>query len=261
MLPSAFGSAYVGEAFSCTLCANNELATSADRLVTSVKIVAEMQTPSQTLLLEPSPDIDEAIKSGLGPGESLQRIIRFDLREEGSHVLVVNVTYSETILSRETASSGRVRSFRKLYQFVAQPCLSVRTKASTLSSRGAGIQEKMDSEPASYALEAQLENLADGPMTLESLRFDAKSPFISTSLNWDILQPGVLDAKLPTLSPREVFQVAFLINGRPNEGEGFNPPEVTKDGRTLLGALTIRWRSAMGDPGTLSTGWLTSRKS
>lgn len=251
----------MGESFSCTLCANNELSPSADRTVTSVKLIAEMQTPSQTVPLELTPDHDEAGRSGLLPGESLQKVVRFDLREEGSHVLAVSLSYSENILSKSanSASGGRVRSFRKLYQFLAQPCLSVRTKASDLPSLDTSNDRRQSAKLSRYALEAQLENLADGPITLDNLTFDAKSPFKSTSLNWDIPNLDSKRATAPTLAPREVTQVAFFIDEDP-PGARDKAKEFTKDGRAILGVLTIRWRSAFGDPGILSTGWLTSRR-
>ena len=250
----------MGESFSCTLCANNELSPSGDRTVTSVKIVAEMQTPSQSVPLQLIPDHDEAGRSGLDPGESLQKVVRFDLREEGSHMLAVSVSYSENILSKSasSASGGRVRTFRKLYQFAAQPCLSVRTKASVLPLPETGIDQRHLAKRSRYALEAQLENLADGLITLENLTFDAKSPFRSTSINWDIPNLDTKRATAPTLAPREVTQVAFVLDE--GYGPSDEPKEYTKDNRVILGVLTIQWRSASGDPGVLSTGWLTSRR-
>ena len=225
-------------------------------MVTSVKMQVEMQTPSQTVTLDLDPDDDDAVKTGTQPGQSLQKTVGFDLREEGTHVLAVSITYSETIHSQaeKSASGGRVRTFRKLYQFLAQPCLSVRTKASDLPAR-------QDLVPAlsRYALEAQLENLADGPITLEELIFEAKMPFVSTSLNWDVAEPDIKDVELPTLIPRDITQVAYLIEEQHDKLERI-AKELTADGRTILGVLTIRWRSAMGDPGVLSTGWLTSRR-
>ncbi|MCJ1388773.1 hypothetical protein MMC18_001623 [Xylographa bjoerkii] len=220
---------------------------------------AEIQTPSQTVPLELTPNNDEASKSGITPGESLQKIVRYDLREEGTHVLAVSLSYSENIISKSTTSGGRVRSFKKLYQFQAQPCLSVRTKASDLPSRDAGEEKRQGSGLSRYALEAQLENLADGSITLEHLTFEAKSPFRSSSLNWDIPHLDTQQLETPTLAPREVTQVAFLIEEHPTNDDEL-AKEFTKDGRALLGVLTIRWRSAMGDPGVLSTGWLTSRR-
>jgi hypothetical protein len=91
------------------------------------------------------------------PGESLQKILRFELKEEGNHVLAVTVTYTETVLKAEgMAASGRVRTFRKLYQFVAQQLLSVRTKAGELGE-GTG----------KFLLEAQLENMGEGAVSFE----------------------------------------------------------------------------------------------
>lgn len=265
MLPPAFGSAYVGETFSCTLCANNELPPNSDRIITSVKIIAEMQTPSQTVILELSPKEDDFSRSGLPPGATMQKIVRFDLREDGNHVLSVSLSYSENTISKveNSASSGRVRSFRKLYQFIAQPCLSVRTKTSELSSVENGKEKVQVLRSSRYALEAQVENLADGVITLEGLTFDAKDPFKARSLNWDVPIPDQTVSQFPMLAPHDITQVAFLIEEQniPYQDTDFLKKEVTKDGRTVLGMLTIRWRSAMGDPGILSTGWLTSKRS
>jgi hypothetical protein len=71
---------------------------------------------------------------------------------------------------------------------------------------------------------------------------------------------GLLNA--PILNPRDVIQVAFLLEQQPgteeaNEESGKLSPG---DTRRILGQLAIQWRSALGDRGSLSTGWLTSRK-
>lgn len=96
-----------------------------------------------------------------GPGDSLQRILRFELKEEGNHVLAVTVTYTETALGEGKTASGRVRTFRKLYQFVAQQLLSVRTKAGEMSQRDGSSR---------YLLEAQLENMGESAVCLEVRR-------------------------------------------------------------------------------------------
>lgn len=161
-LPEAFGSAYVGETFSCTLCANNELLPSDHtRAISGVRIQGDMQTPSNPSgspldLAGADGEVDGAISPS--PGESLQRILRFELKEEGNHVLAVTVTYTETALGEGKASGGRVRTFRKLYQFVAQQLLSVRTKAGDLSQKN-GMSR--------YLLEAQLENMGEAAVSLE----------------------------------------------------------------------------------------------
>jgi hypothetical protein len=161
-LPEAFGSAYVGETFSCTLCANNELLPSDHtKAISGVRIQGDMQTPSNPSgspldLAGADGEVDGAVSPS--PGESLQRILRFELKEEGNHVLAVTVTYTETALGEGKASGGRVRTFRKLYQFVAQQLLSVRTKAGDLSQKN-GMSR--------YLLEAQLENMGEAAVSLE----------------------------------------------------------------------------------------------
>jgi hypothetical protein len=161
-LPEAFGSAYVGETFACTLCANNELLPSdASKVVSGVKIQGDMQTPSNPTgspLELASTGAEAEGSSSPAPGESLQHILRFELKEEGNHVLAVTVTYTETALGEGKAASGRVRTFRKLYQFVAQQLLSVRTKAGELSKSN-GMSR--------YLLEAQLENMGEAAVCLE----------------------------------------------------------------------------------------------
>jgi hypothetical protein len=138
--------------------------------VTSVRIVAEMQTPSSVAALELDPAGDTA-QSGLDIGESLQKIVRYDLKEEGNHILAVSVSYTENRISENAqAASGRVRTFRKLYQFVAQPCLSVRTKASELpplevNNKSLGPYGK--TRLLRFALEAQLENVGDGAVVIK----------------------------------------------------------------------------------------------
>jgi trafficking protein particle complex subunit 13 len=82
-------------------------------------------------------------------------VLKLSLQEDGEHTLAVTVTYTETNLGVEgRAAGGRVRTFRKLYQFVARSLISVRTKACDVPGGG-------------YALEAQLENLGDYGVVLE----------------------------------------------------------------------------------------------
>lgn len=136
-----------------------------------MRIVAEMQTPSSVTALELEPPNDSASTEGLKIGESLQKIVRFDLKEEGNHILAVSVSYTETKIGSDSqAASGRVRTFRKLYQFVAQPCLSVRTKASELpplevDNKSLGPYGK--TRLLRFALEAQLENVGEGAVVVK----------------------------------------------------------------------------------------------
>lgn len=89
-----------------------------------------------------------------------------------------------------------------------------------------------------------------------------RSPFKSTSLNWDASPPGEEVGSSPIINPRDVFQVAFLLEQQGGlAGDDENAAKLRSgDRRLILGQLSIQWRSAMGDRGTLSTGWLTGRQ-
>lgn len=225
---------------------------------------AEMQTPSQAVPLQLSSPIKEDKENASTPGYSIQKIIRFDLKEEGNHVLAVNITYTENTLAPGTgsvATGGRSRTFRKLYQFIAQPCLSVRTKATELPSHE--IEDRTfgpygKSKLLRFALEAQLENVADTPITLEETSLDVRAPFKSTSLNWDLST----DSENPILSPRDVLQIAYLVEQQQDVTDGLDKlkTDMKRDGRTTLGQLSIEWRGPMGERGFLTTGNLLTRR-
>lgn len=138
-----------------------------------------MQTPSQVVVLDLEPVTEGGGSGGhatqqpdgLQKGQSVQKIVRFDLKEEGNHILAVSVSYTETLMGQDfQAASGRVRTFRKLYQFVAQPCLSVRTKTSELPSvevENKSLGPYGKSHLLRFALEAQLENVGDDTVVVE----------------------------------------------------------------------------------------------
>ncbi|KAL2417797.1 hypothetical protein ABEF95_005529 [Exophiala dermatitidis] len=285
-LPPSFGSAHVGETFSCVLCANNELlppgptgtgtttTTTPTKTVSGTKILAEMQTPSQSIPLELYTNPTEQ-QDDHNPHSARQTIARFDLKEEGNHVLAVNVTYTETTSGdgqTHAPTSGRVRSFRKLYQFLAQPCLSVRTKATELPPKE--VPDKTHGPYGRttllrYALEAQLENVSDITIVLEEAKLQSKPPFKSTSLNyWDAHAAPEKDEKnqvhpqKPIINPRDIIQIAFLVEQMEGVQEGIEDLKTSlkRDGRAVLGQLAIQWRSSMGERGSLSTGNLLSRR-
>ncbi len=236
-------------------------------MVISIKVAAEMQTPSQTIPLELDPPSQQGEEKAFTPGTSIQKIVRFDLKEEGNHILAVSVTYTENTLAADihsAATAGRSRTFRKLYQFVAQPCLSVRTKATQLPSHEAedkSLGPYGKSQLLRFALEAQLENVADSAITLEQTSLDVRAPFKSISLNSDGGALGESPSR-PMLSPRDVLQVAYLIEQQREVTDGLDTlkSNMKRDGRTTLGQLSIEWRGPMGERGVLTTGNLLTRR-
>lgn len=280
-LPSSFGSAYVGETFSCSLCANNELPTMspATKSISNIKILAEMQTPSSSVPLTLStPPTTQPTEPRL-PSSTLQHIISFPLKEEGNHVLAASVSYTETTLTRSPTdpsaapipTSSRARSFRKLYQFPTVPCLSVRTKATELPAlsvpdKTGGPYGRMPL--LRYTLEAQLENVSDGTIVLETATLHAKAPFGAVGLNWDYdegadeRKGGKGRVEKPVLAPRDVHQLSYLLTQQQSMMEGLEDLKamLKRDGRAILGQLSIEWRGGMGEKGSLTTGNLLTRR-
>ena len=161
----------MGEVFAATLCANNEhrpqdraageTGKKAVVRVRDVRVAAEILGPGSGAAgggvpLELVGGEGERDGHELGEGETVQRVLKLSLREEGPHTLGVTVSYAEV-----EGEGGRsvVRTFRKLYQFVAMPLLGVRTKA--------GDVPKGKDGRVRYAVEAQLENVGDRIVVLE----------------------------------------------------------------------------------------------
>jgi len=260
-LPPSFGSAYVGETFSCTLCASHDalnllpqdqdgtllpdFAATAPKLIRDVRIKAEMKTPGVgaaviNLELGP-PDSPEDKGVDLAPGATLQKIVDFDLKEEGNHVLAVTVSYYEA-----TDVSGRTRTFRKLYQFICKASLIVRTKPGPLPLGKKGQRR--------WVLEAQLENCGEDAMRLEKVVMDLEPGLVYNDCNWE-----ASGAQRPLLHPGEAEQVCFVVEEGVGEDGVVDERAREEDGRIVFGVLGIAWRGEMGNRGFLSTGKLGTR--
>lgn len=273
-LPPSFGSAYVGETFSCTLCANHDIpddpprpapaypsggrnptaagsgATAAaiagggKKTIRDVRIDAEMKTPASATAtkLELGPDGgpesagDPDGGVDLEAGQTLQKVVNFDLKEEGHHVLAVTVSYYEA-----TETSGRTRTFRKLYQFICKASLIVRTKPGPLPAGKDGGRR--------WVLEAQLENCSEDVIQLERVALEAEAGLSYDDCNW-----GASGSQKPALHPGEVEQVCFVVQEAVVDGVGGATSQ--EGGRVIFGSLGVGWRGEMGNRGFLSTGKL-----
>lgn len=251
-LPAAFGAAYVGETFACTLCANHEVpadGAGSSRRVTDVTIEAALQSSSspdgQALELEgvdekeevDGGDEDGGKESEFAPGATMQRTLKHELRDEGPHVLAVTVTYTEHS-SDDGATGPKQRTFRKLYQFVSQQLVAIRSKITERKKRG-------PHDTREWILEAQLENVGEASVVVEQVSLNEREGIGSQPVNGDA------DGEAVVLKPQDVEQVMFLLREREKSTEAAP--------RVPLAQLNVRWRSAMGERGSLTTGWLTSR--
>lgn len=224
-----------------------------------------MKTPATgavTKLELTPPSADGGID--LQPGQTLQRIVNFDLKDEGNHVLGVTVSYYEA-----TETSGRTRTFRKLYQFICKPSLIVRTKASPLASSPLGPEPSPPSPPPEaegedmrsvkeennkkagrrrWVLEAQLENCSEDTMELERVALELEEGLTYRDCNWE-----TSGSPQPVVHSGEVEQVCFVI-----EEQGIKSVN-EEEGRIVFGVLGIGWRGEMGSRGYLATGKLGTR--
>ena len=302
-LPPSFGSAYVGETFSCTLCANHNappigesVTNGFKKTIRDVKIEAEMQTPSgqsTKLVLVDTAGDDNAGSSNMDndnvaisnagnednnnttettPTETetvatldllpsyttLQKILNFGLKEEGTHVLGVTVSYYEA-----TETSGRTRAFRKMYQFICKPSLIVRTKAGPLPSLPGKTKRRR------WVLEAQLENCSEDAILLEKVKLaEVQRGLKWRDCNWAgigatttgeernrISQQGQGQGqgppRRPFLHPGESEQLCFIIEEKKGEEDAAEVEE--KDGRIEFGVMALAWRTEMGNRGSLLT--------
>lgn len=204
-------------------------------------------------------DDKDNIGTDLEPGQTLQRIVSFDLKEEGNHVLAVTVSYYEA-----TETSGRTRTFRKLYQFICKGSLIVRTKVGPLSPTSPiisapgrkGTTKKRGRRRRRWVMEAQLENCSEDVMQLCDMRLDLERGLRYRDCNWEVSR----SAK-PVLHPGEVEQCCFVVEEEDGDGAVETKGEEGDDGdaRIVFGVLGIGWRSEMGNKGFLSTGKLGTR--
>lgn len=202
-----------------------------------------MKTPNSATVITLNADTDPRGPGAgvdLAPGETLQKVINFDLKEEGNHVLAVTISYYEA-----TDTSGRTRTFRKLYQFICKASLIVRTKVGSLAPRKDGRRR--------WVMEAQLENCSEEAIHLERVGLELEDGLTYVDCNWD----GSRSPR-PVLQPGEVEQVSFVVNETARAGDTVAKVE---NGRLALGVLGISWRNEMGNRGHLTTGKLGTRLS
>ncbi|KAK1765563.1 hypothetical protein QBC33DRAFT_544704 [Phialemonium atrogriseum] len=198
-----------------------------------------MKTPvsATATKLDLGPDPGPSDGVDLEAGQTLQRVVDFDLKEEGNHVLAVTVSYYEA-----TETSGRTRTFRKLYQFICKASLIVRTKPGALPPGRDGGRR--------WVLEAQLENCSEDAIQLERVALDLEPGLAYSDCNWE-----ASGSQRPGLQPGEVEQVCFVVDELVDGGVGV-AARSQEGGRVTFGSLGIGWRGEMGNRGFLSTGKL-----
>lgn len=174
LLPQSFGSVYLGETFSCYICIHSRCT---DRTVEGVTLKAYIQTNENrvNLLLKES----SGKPNRLAPGQTLDDIIYYEVKEIGRHILVCEVNY---------VVGGQIRYFRKVFKFPVLKPLDIKTKF-------------FNAELDEIYLEAQIQNITTSVFCLEKVELDSTDEYIVTPLNTlsngesvfsvkNMLQPG-----------------------------------------------------------------------
>ncbi|CAD7015230.1 probable trafficking protein particle complex subunit 13 homolog [Ceratitis capitata] len=223
LLPQSFGSIYLGETFASYICVHNCTTYS----VEGVTVKADLQSNTTRINL---PMIEKQTSTTLAPDQTLDDVIRYEVKEIGTHILVCEVNY--------TTPAGFPQSFRKFFKFQVLKPLDVKTKF-------------YNAEMDEIYLEAQIQNITTGPFCLEKVELDSSEHYTITPLNTLSNGESVFSSK-NMLQPNNSCQFLYCIKPK---------TEIAKDIKALrqannVGKLDIVWRSNLGEKGRLQTSQL-----
>ncbi|XP_026471080.1 trafficking protein particle complex subunit 13 [Ctenocephalides felis] len=217
LLPQSFGNIYLGETFSCYICVHN----CTNELVTGVHLKANLQITSQSIHILPSPN--QELPSSLGPNDTLDSVIHYEVKEIGTHILVCEVNYNSTKNTQE--------SFRKFFKFQVVKPLDIKTKFYNADSN-------------EVYLEATIQNITSGVVCLEKVLLESSDMFNVNELNAVDETRTVLD-ETNYLSSQCSCNLLYCLTTK----------EALSDA-TNIGKLDIVWRSNLGEKGRLQTSQL-----
>lgn len=223
LLPQSFGNIYLGETFSCYVCVHNET----NQPVQSVSIKADLQTNYQRIPLTTQQNQSPTM---LDVDETLSDVIHHEVKDLGTHILVCEVTYM--------SNYNTLASFRKFFKFEVMKPLDVKTKF-------------YNAESDDVYLEAQVQNITSGPITLEQVSLESSQQFIVKSLN-EINDNISVFGDVTLLQPQESCQYLYCLTPRENISKEIKLLAAAKN----IGKLDIVWRSNLGEKGRLQTSQL-----
>ncbi|CAK1580271.1 unnamed protein product [Parnassius mnemosyne] len=222
LLPQSFGNIYLGETFSCYVCVHNETS----QTVQSVSIKADLQTSSQRIPLS----TQNQSPVMLDVDETLSDVIHHEVKDLGTHILVCEVTYMSNF--------NTLASFRKFFKFEVMKPLDVKTKF-------------YNAESDDVFLEAQIQNITSGPITLEQVSLESSQHFSVKSLN-DVEDSLSVFGYVTLLQAQESCQYLYRLTPKENTSTEIKLPVAAKN----IGKLDIVWRSNLGEKGRLQTSQL-----
>jgi len=233
VLPQSFGNIYLGETFCSYVCLHNDSTESCTR----VSLKCDLQTATQRIPLYPGPN-EPPFTDNFLSGSSINHVLHHEVKELGTHILVCEVTYA--------APHREKLNFRKFFKFQVMKPLDVKTKF-------------YNAESDEVFLEAQVQNVTNGVLSLEKVLLEPSQLFGVTSLNavQEEDEAGTevtrsVFGKVNSLQPQDSRQYLFCLTPKPEVKSNHK----LMRGVTNIGKLDIVWRTAMGDRGRLQTSQL-----
>eukprot|EP00045_Choanoeca_perplexa_P013678 m.155664 g.155664 ORF g.155664 m.155664 type:complete len:408 (-) comp16423_c0_seq1:2383-3606(-) len=228
-LPNSIGDTYMGQAFACFVSVHND----SNDIVTNVICKVELQSGSKRTTLSSD---NTTLK--LSPDQSVDQIVRHELSDIDTHVLVCSVMY--------TTDEGERKSIRKFFKFKVLKPVDIRPHCYTVKD--------------CVFLEAVIENLTDSPITIQSVRLDPAESF-------DVMDCNVTPPRLcaaedipdPKHKSTSVFGNVSQLNSKSKRHYLYKllpKPELDRmTARTTvaIGKIDVVWRSQLGGRGHIQT--------
>ncbi|CAB4065145.1 TRAPPC13 [Lepeophtheirus salmonis] len=93
VLPQSFGMLYLGETFSCYISLHNDSTEGC----MSISLKCDLQTTVHRITLyPPNNSKDSVIQNQLLPGDSIDHVLNYEVKDLGTHILVCEVFYSSS---------------------------------------------------------------------------------------------------------------------------------------------------------------------
>lgn len=217
-LPQSFGNIFLGETFVSYISVHNDSSQDA----TDVIVKADLQTGSQRISLT-----QPAIRDLLSPENSIDDVMRHEVKELGTHILVCSVSYK---------NAGVQNFFRKFFKFQVLKPLDVKTKF-------------YNTEPNEVFLEAQIQNITNCSMCIEKVSLEPSALYTTIPLN-TVDNQSTFESQ-SYLKPKDTRQYLYQLTMK-HESTSKSSDKVP----TAIGKLDIVWKTGLGERGRLQTSQL-----
>lgn len=219
LLPQSIRNIYLGEMFSCYICVSNR----SQQTVQNVTLKVDLQTNSldRMPLCVPGKEIQPKT---LEPKDTVDFVVQYEVKEIDTHKLICEVNYISV-----TNGVTTPLTLHEFFVFNVLKPVDLKTKFYT-------------AECDEVYIEAQVQNITSGPISLENVSLEASPGYKVTVLNCTDEGQSVFGTinSLPQNASRQYLYSLAPVH---------SPDSITSS----LGNLNLIWRSEMGEKGRIRT--------